>query len=505
MSLPPIVEVPQELIVVERDGRQRSDLDPAGVERLAADIRRHGLLNALIVEDMPELDGPSYVRLIAGERRLAACRSLGWSHIPCRFWDELSQLDRSRLEWSENAHRTDLPWPDRVRAIAAYDQAARTEHPRWSLRQTAEDLGFGSNKGWIAKCIAVAEAAKTNEVLWSLSSIDQAYNAIERKFGRELGVVLAAALDAAEIGAAPDPDLAVGNGLDDEELGEEDALENQATLVAGGRMSFDTTNAPDSTPSDYHRSVRLPAPAPPRFSLHENDFADWAAAYAGPPFTVLHLDPPYGVGFTNTGMFRKANALDDIYDDQQSDLDGFWKILTTHWRKLVAPAAHVIYWFGTDTYVSNYWRWQDFAKEFDQPFHINPAPLIWHKSNNRGMMSVATRDPRKSYEWAFLITVGGQTLARPMGTNLVSEPADPNLHPSAKPLRVVRTWLAGVVGPDTRLLDPTCGHGSAIQAALELGAREAVGVELDPTHVARARVEIATRERELRQAETASL
>lgn len=99
MALPPIVEVPQEQIIVTRDARQRTDLDPDGVAKLAADIRRHGLLNAIIVEDTNDEDS-GLVRVIAGERRLAACRSLGWSHIPCRFWSELSPLDRQRLEWA---------------------------------------------------------------------------------------------------------------------------------------------------------------------------------------------------------------------------------------------------------------------------------------------------------------------------------------------------------------------------------------------------------------------
>lgn len=499
MSLPPIVEVPQELIVVTRDTRQRTDLDPDGVAKLAADIRRHGLLNAIIVEDTNDKDR-ALVRVIAGERRLAACRSLGWSHIPCRFWSELSSLDRQRLEWAENAHRTDLPWPDRARAIAAYHEAALAEGTKWRVADTARDLGLAS-AGYVCLNILVAQAAKARPELWTLTSVRQAYNAIERQNGRELGNVLAEVLEGLEETSGfeeEDELIELGDEEDEDFEGSSLYKDGDVVVTTGGAAAV--VEVPRSRPV----LAKPPTPAPARFSIHNTDFASWAAAYTGPPFTVLHLDPPYGIGFTNTGIFRKANALDGFYSDEASDLDAFWQTLKQNWHMLVAPAAHIVYWFSMDRYSENRAMWESMNSGGDYLW-VNPTPLIWHKSNNRGMMTTPDKRPRHTYEAAFLITVGGQKLARPMGTDVVSEPAAPSLHPSAKPLAVVRTWLSGVVDASSRVLDPTCGHGSAIQAALELGAREAVGVELDPTHAARAKVEIATQARELQALETVSL
>ena len=491
--LPPIVSVAIDSIVVTRDSRQRRDLDPDGLARLAADIARNGLLNPIIVDE-------DHV-LVAGERRLAALRLLKWTHAPVRFWHLLDPRARLRLEWAENAHRSDLPWQDRCNAVAAYHAAACADEPGWFLSQTADELGLA--RGTVSEYILVAAAGAANPDVWTCTSRRQAYNAIERKFGRELGLVLAGELE---------------DGIRQVELDEDEPApaehgpvavhnDSDAVIFVEGPNS-ELTQVPPGEQAAVPLRQAPQAPRtilPARWSIHCTSFSDWAAAYTGPPFSVLHLDPPYGIGFVNTGIFRKANALDDFYDDRESDLDEFFDVLADNWRKLVAPSAHIIYWYSNALYTENRTRWETFFQNRSIPARLNPTPLVWHKSNNRGMMSVPERDPRNVYETAFLITVGDQKLARAMGTNVVSEPADPSLHPSAKPLAVVRTWLAGVVDVTSRVLDPTCGHGSALTAALELGAREVVGVELDPIHVARAKVEVATRARELQALETVSL
>ncbi len=55
------------------------------VDELAASIERHGLLQPVIVHE----DGPGKYTVVAGKLRLAACRQLGWSEIPCVLSDAL--------------------------------------------------------------------------------------------------------------------------------------------------------------------------------------------------------------------------------------------------------------------------------------------------------------------------------------------------------------------------------------------------------------------------------
>lgn len=70
---------------------------------LALSIRQQGLLNPIIVE--PAAGGR--FRILAGERRFAACRSLGWESVTClvRTVEEQSRL---ALQLIENMHRKDL-------------------------------------------------------------------------------------------------------------------------------------------------------------------------------------------------------------------------------------------------------------------------------------------------------------------------------------------------------------------------------------------------------------
>jgi ParB family chromosome partitioning protein len=72
---------------------------------LAASIKELGLLHPIVARP----DG----RLIAGERRLAACKRLGWKTIPVTYVD-LKQVVRG--EFAENAFRKDF-LPSEIEAI----------------------------------------------------------------------------------------------------------------------------------------------------------------------------------------------------------------------------------------------------------------------------------------------------------------------------------------------------------------------------------------------------
>jgi N6-adenosine-specific RNA methylase IME4/ParB-like chromosome segregation protein Spo0J len=96
--------------------RHRRDLGNLGP--LAETIEGIGLLHPIVIRP----DGT----LIAGERRLAACKSLGWTEVPVRVvvLDEIV-----RGEFAENAHRKDF-LPSEIdairRALEPFEKAAAT-------------------------------------------------------------------------------------------------------------------------------------------------------------------------------------------------------------------------------------------------------------------------------------------------------------------------------------------------------------------------------------------
>lgn len=80
----------------------RTNFKPEEIEELANSIKRHGLLQPILVRKTS--DG---YEIIAGERRWQACRSLGMETIPVRFWlaDDTEAFEAALVE---NIQRSDL-------------------------------------------------------------------------------------------------------------------------------------------------------------------------------------------------------------------------------------------------------------------------------------------------------------------------------------------------------------------------------------------------------------
>ena len=92
------------------------------IKSLAANIKELGLLHPIVVRP----DG----RLIAGERRLAACKRLGWKSVPVTYVD-LKEVVRG--EFAENAFRKDFLLSEIEairRAIEPYERTAAKERQR---------------------------------------------------------------------------------------------------------------------------------------------------------------------------------------------------------------------------------------------------------------------------------------------------------------------------------------------------------------------------------------
>jgi N6-adenosine-specific RNA methylase IME4 len=92
------------------------------IDSLARSIDEVGLLHPIVVRP----DG----RLIAGERRLAACQKLGWKSVPVTL---VNLKEVARGEYAENAHRKDF-LPSEIdairRALLPLEKAAAKERQR---------------------------------------------------------------------------------------------------------------------------------------------------------------------------------------------------------------------------------------------------------------------------------------------------------------------------------------------------------------------------------------
>jgi ParB family chromosome partitioning protein len=108
-KLPKLLEL--ELDDIERNPDQpRTVFDEAGINELAESIRQHGLIQPITVKRKP--DGTGYL-LVAGERRLRACRKLDRSTITAIVTD--GNVDEIGL--IENLQREELNAVDQAEAI----------------------------------------------------------------------------------------------------------------------------------------------------------------------------------------------------------------------------------------------------------------------------------------------------------------------------------------------------------------------------------------------------
>ena len=99
------------LRLIDPDPNQpRKNLGDLG--ELILSVREHGILNPIIVE----LAADARYRILAGERRFAACRSLGWETMPC-ILRTVAEQSRLALQLIENLHRKDLHPLEEARAF----------------------------------------------------------------------------------------------------------------------------------------------------------------------------------------------------------------------------------------------------------------------------------------------------------------------------------------------------------------------------------------------------
>ena len=115
----------KEIGSIKVEARYRKDL--GDIEGLAKSIDEVGLLHPVVIT----ADG----RLIAGQRRLEACKSLGWSKVPVTIVD---LRDIIRGEADENSVRKDLTPSEAVAIAMVFESEVRKEASQQQTVQAGE-------------------------------------------------------------------------------------------------------------------------------------------------------------------------------------------------------------------------------------------------------------------------------------------------------------------------------------------------------------------------------
>ena len=468
-------QIPLDQIWLRRSERQRREID---VEDLLPSIGRNGVLVPIIVHEEPGPNGEPF-RLVAGERRLTASIALRLPFIPARLSSDLAPTELQIVELEENIKRQDLTWLDDCCAIVALHSLYVAMDPEWTQAQTAEAISL--SPAALTKRLRVHEHL-ANPLVSKSPTLNAAYNIVtkgdERRVADALGDIISG-MD--EIFEGKPKEQEIGN-LNVSDF--EDGLLYRNSADSG--MGVGDASASSPAPR--------PAPAPPvppvpseELDILNTSFLEWASGYTGLPFNLIHCDFPYGVN-----VFSGPLAGRDKWENYDDSRDTYYELincLCENLDRLMLPSAHLVFWLSADVdIVAATLR---HFRERAPSLRFNTFPLIWMKSDNVGLLPDHEREARRIYEVALYASREDRKILRPK-SNAYAAPTNKDHHPSTKPEPMLRYFFEMFVDENTRLLDPTCGSGTALRAAESLGAKTVKGLEMSPEYCKAARDALRT-------------
>ena len=108
-----LIQVPTEFLK-HSTTNPREHFKEADLQALAATIKRHGLLQPILVKQAHD----SYnCEVVVGERRLRACKIAGLQTIPCIVLDDLDQEQLLEMQLVENLQRENLTIYEEIKVV----------------------------------------------------------------------------------------------------------------------------------------------------------------------------------------------------------------------------------------------------------------------------------------------------------------------------------------------------------------------------------------------------
>ncbi len=193
-------------------------------------------------------------------------------------------------------------------------------------------------------------------------------------------------------------------------------------------------------------------------------------------YNFVHCDFPYGKGLHKSDLYN-TDAKDMSYEDTP---DIYWGLCNdlalAKASGILSASCHIMFWFPMNFYTETV---EFFRKE---EFRVEPYPLVWIKSDKMGIIPDPTRGPRRIYETALIMSLGDRKVIKPTvnGAWYDSGRRADALHVSSKPTDMLSDFFRMFVDEDSVVLDPTCGSGTALESALLLRCKFALGLDINP-------------------------
>jgi DNA modification methylase len=411
---------------IKIDNRIRTDM--GDIDALSNSIREFGIIQPIVLTlpgGSPNVpDGPT---LVAGGRRLAAMKRLGWQELEHGvhfIWrGEENEYSRKATELEENLRRKELSWQEQVIAKQQLLELMQQRHgvaeaggrTRTEL-QTGVSDGFGVRKLASMLGESPAQTSKDLRIAGALRSLPQLRRADTK----------------------------------------ESAFRQLNILGAVASMVVHKVNAPAGQQ---------------QWTLYEGDFTDHTKKIPDQSVDLVYTDLPFGVDLNK--MSKHSGGVIEYSDSRVSAL-GNLKVLAAEAYRVLRMDRYATFWFGFNYYTELLGVLEEAG------FAVNPVPIVWYK-HTRSTENPNTRYAN-AYDPALVAMKGNPVFIRPGSANVVDIPAvaaGEKLQIAQQPVELVKKFILDTTAEGATVVDFTAGSGTTGVAALEL-KRKAILFEKEP-------------------------
>ena len=413
----------------------RGRVDYGDLDDLVEDIEANGLICPITVVDTYKVDNPKFKErangrqflLMAGGRRITACRMLKFETIPCNIYErELDELDFRIIELMENVKRKDLsPMED----LKQKEEIHRLHVEKYGVKSSTTPGAAGHSMSDTAKLLGVARSGLSSD-LTTIKEIEELPE-------------LAEAFDKCETKAEAKKLLRKVKKRVETQVRADEAREQ---IAGSGGIIKNVVN-----------------------SYLIGDFFEVASDIPDESFDLIELDPPYAIELERIKKGYTYKGYNEIPANHYLSFIG--KMLAESYR-ILKPNGWIICWFGPDPWFEIIHRTLTECK-----FKTRRLPCLWVKGEETDenvieKLTGQTMAPKyhlaQASEMFFYGAKGSPTLNREGRTNIFPYkpiPAQHKSHPTERPVEMISDVLTTFVGPGSKIFVPCLGSGNTLLAA----------------------------------------
>lgn len=443
-----IKEIPiNEIKILNRSRKELGD-----IVALSKDIEAVGLISPIAVNDE--------YRLLAGERRLTACKHLGHETILARIFPNLNEDDILMIEMLENTSREPFKWYEELEIKSKLHKywMIQAKPAIWGYRETAEKMKV--SLGGLSSDLALSEALKAFPELKEAETKRQAGDRYRKLIDQVKSIKAIDNLSDSDkanlakmLGGKP-----INPIMDIPKARHADTTPDFATIGGGStdeQPQSDKANdlSSESDPLNGELKKELPP--------HKYGIESWETFITQIPnnsIGLIELDPPYAIEFNEIyGKVKKIQAAATDWTTEQLQ-DCFRTMLPILYDKLL-DNSWVICWTGKEHY-----QWIN-AGAASCGFKVQD-PGIWAKKS--GGSNTPKTNMISGYEMFLLFRKGNAQFNLNSFHSVINFDAPSSthrIHQWEKPMEMYDYFLKQLGKPGSIFLSPFAGSGNSMVSA----------------------------------------